>query len=304
MDPNQVSQTPPNPGSLPVQPLPIESPQLPPEVPKQRKMPTLLAVILIVMLLGGLSAGTYVLNMNKSAEPAPKKVTKTIKPSPTQIPTPTIANAIPSDWLIYTNNSLGIQFNYPATLKLTQSDEKYYTQDAKKLDLKNYAADEEYMHPDAVSVTLHIISPTKPITDLTTWLEDISVGERIDGKVGATIGKVVPFKNAGIDGLTYTDGQEVVRKNIAFQKNNTVFIFSLNPTSGTGGSYDENKTAVKQFDQILASFQFIDQLKTTNACEGLSENACVANPMCIRLSGPTCPTCTDMKFIACKEKTQ
>jgi len=89
-------------------------------------------------------------------------------------------------------------------------------------------------------------------------LEDISIGNRIDGKVGVRIGKTTPYKNSVINGLEYTDGQESVWENIAFQKNNKVFIFTLNPTSETGGSYDENKDAVKTFNQMLSTFKFTE----------------------------------------------
>lgn len=86
MDPNQ---DPPNPATLPVQTLPVESPLPPSEIPKQRKMPTLLAIILIAILLGGLSVGTYIMNMKNNSQlpKAEKKLNTKTNKAPSASPT-------------------------------------------------------------------------------------------------------------------------------------------------------------------------------------------------------------------------
>lgn len=184
------------------------------------------------------------------------KTLPTLAPTATPMATDSATASVSADWKTYTNATLGIELQYPPILTASSVKGEYYTQKADKVNLRNYTSDEEYLHKDAVSITITSITPEQPVTDLKKWLEDISIGSRVDGKVGVRIGDITPYNNAVIDGLQYADGQESVWKNIAIQKDNKVFIFTLNPTSETGGSYDENKNAVEIFNQILSTVKF------------------------------------------------
>lgn len=187
--------------------------------------------------------------------------TPLVSPQPTVNPTDLYTEmnrSATANWKTYTSDKNGFTFQYPIHLKISEQIGKYYTQDAKIVNARNYLPEEEFKHNDAISITLFTIPVDKPINDMKSWLENISIGNRVDGTTGPLVRSFSPYETANINGFSYYDGQEIIRKNIALYKYKNVFIFSLNPTGQTGSSYDDNKEAVKVFDQILSTFKFLD----------------------------------------------
>ncbi len=182
-------------------------------------------------------------------------------PQPTSSPSLSDASPAPTsagetaNWKTYTNNEYPYEIKYPSTLDIIESTGDYYNQSFNVVNLRNYPSEEEFKYKDAISIT--ILSKTLAnVGNLQKWLEDISIGPRVDGTTGPRVRKFSPIKVSSNDALVYFSGEESIYKNIAIYKNNNLIIFSLNPTGETGSSYDENPNSVKIFDQILSTFKF------------------------------------------------
>jgi hypothetical protein len=280
MDQNQNPS--PNPLIVPVQQVKAETPpqtppmqnSIPPQnpsIPGHKKMPKLVGLLLLLLLVGLLGGGTYLMNMKKSEQP---------KKSLTPTAAPKVSKAAEITWDTYTNSLYNFSFQYPSTWQ------REGTQLVIPATSSNEKAGEIYIHIDKNTEGLLL-------KDF-IYTDEYHTAVDVEGEETASQSAENILKGYGRNALN-TD------ETVSSLVNTRI------PGSKTKAYYAKGEDVVileltnvddDILKKILSSFTFHEKI-----CTGLTEDVCRKDPRCATITKPSCPTCEDTVFSECREIT-